>query len=172
MVIGALALLLALGFADEDRYLLMPSFLHNPRVGVLPKGEADQDGIHGAISLFNRQLSLAYRGLDAAALMSFPIDDGLRRSYIEELEFLRKRGTAMDITVTDLQIQEVTRLPNELVSVKTAEAVALRYLRLADRTEIESYPRTAYVMNYLLEPSGSGWKVVRTETLKVQKLRD
>lgn len=169
MVVGALALLLALGFADEDKYLLMPSFLKNPRMGVLPKGEPSEEGIYSTISLFNRGLSSAYLALDPSALMHLPMDERLRRSYVEEIAFLRKGGRAMEMTVTDVRIEEVSRLPSDLVSVRTTESVVLRYLTPSDGTEVASYPKTGYVMNYLLEPSASGWKVLGTQTLKVGK---
>lgn len=169
MVIGALALLLVLGFSDADKYLLMPSFFDNHRVGVLSKGEVDEKRIYRTISRFNRNLSSAYLVLDASPLRSSPMAEDLRRSHIDELAFLRKIGRAMELTVTDVRIEEVRRLPNDLLSVRTTESVALRYLSDRDGTEIVSYPQTGYVMNYLLEPSRSGWKVMRAETVKVEK---
>ena len=169
MVAGALGILVALGFADEDKYQLMPSFRSNLRVGVLPKGEADEEGLYRAISQFNRQLSLAYRSLDPAPLAALPMDDRLRSGYLDELAFLARRGRTMEMTVGNIKLEEVRRLPNELVAVTTTESVALRYLKAADRTEIESYPEAAYVMRYLLERSSPGWKVMRSETVEVRQ---
>jgi hypothetical protein len=169
MVAGALGILVALGLADEDKYQLMPSFRGNLRVGVLPKGDADEESLYRAISQFNRQVSLAYKSLDPSPLASLPMDDRLRSAYLDELAFLARRGRTMEMSVGNLELQEVRRLPNELVSVTTTESVALRYLRTADRTEIESHPQASYVMHYLLEPYGAGWKLVRSETSSVRQ---
>lgn len=167
MIAGALALLLGLGFADGERYRLMPTFSNNPRVGLLSSAEADEEGLRRTLSRFNGQLGLAYRTLDPSALASVPMDDGLRRSYVEELAFLRKDGRAMELSVADIGIEEVRRLPNELISVRTAESVSVRYLAAAGQAET-----FGYVMNYLLERSPAGWKVLRAETLKVEERRD
>lgn len=172
MIIGSLVILLALGFSDANRYLLMPSFFSNHRVGVIPKKEVDEKRIYRTISRFNRDLSLAYLGLDPSPLKSSPMADDLRRSYIEELAFLRKDGRAMDITVADVRIQEMRRLPNDLLSVTTTESVALRYPNDRNGTEIVSYPQTGYVMNYLLAASRSGWRVVKAETVRVEERRE
>lgn len=169
MVAGALASLVALGLADDARYQLMPSFRSNLRVGVLPRNEAEEEGLQRAIAHFNQQVSLAYRSLDPAPLASLAMDAGLRSGYLDELAFLARRGRTMEMTVGSIRLREIRRLPSELVSVTTTESVALRYLRTADRTEIESYPEAAYVMHYVLERAGAGWKVVRSETVEVRR---
>ncbi len=174
MVLGALALLLALGLADPRYGRLMPSQLEHlaNRFGVAAKPVVDKPAMHGAIVQFNRQLSAAYLALEPAALAAEPMTDSLRQDYVAEIAFLKSQGRALEQTVQDIRIEEVTRLPDLTWSVNTVEAVTVRYLNAADRTPIASYPVSNYAMNYTLDKSSSGWTMVRVETRKMRKRDD
>lgn len=170
MVIAALALLLGLGFADPSKSRLMPSFFSaDPPPGVVPRGAIDEGAIVSTIAHFNRDLSSAYLALNPAALAAVPMDEKLRRDFVEELAFLRKGGRALDVTVRDIRISQVRRLENLMLSVDTVESVRIRYLNASDGVEVRAYPEARYAMNYTLEESGSRWKIVAVETMEVGK---
>jgi hypothetical protein len=178
MVLGALGLLLALGFADPGNVRLMPSIKEHfanlsanllPALGLFPdsKGKVDEEGIQRAIAEFNRKLSLAYLELNPGALTAYPMDERLRRTYIEEIDFLQQDGRVLDLTAQDIRIKQVSELPNLMWSVDTLESVKVRYLKATDRTEIVAYPQARYAMNYTLEKSGADWKIAAIETMSV-----
>ena len=188
MVVAALTLLLGLGIADPGNARLMPTFLSNdhmpatflfrwmpsfflqpPMPGVVPKGTADEAAMLRAIVEFNRQLSAAYLALEPAALAAEPMADSLRQDYGAEIAFLKRQGRALEQTVQDIRIEEVARLPDLTWSVNTVEAVTVRYLNAADRTPIAAYPASNYAMNYTLDKSSSGWKMIRVEARKTGK---
>ena len=176
MVLGSLALLLALGFADPTNVRLMPSikehFTSLSRVlGFFTdqKDAPDEEGISPAIVEFNRKLSLAYLELNPAALTDAVMDDGLRRNTIEEINFLQQDGRVLELTVQDIRIKKVSRLANLMLSVDTLESVKVRYLKAADRTEIIAHPEASYAMNYTLDKAASGWKIVGVETMRPGK---
>ena len=170
MVAGALALLLGLGFADPGNSLLMTSFFaKGPLPGIVPKGAVDQGAIIHAITGFNRSLSAAYVDLDATALAAAPMDDALRRNYVEEITFLANDGRALEMTVRDVRIAEVRRLPDLRLSVDTVELVRVRYLKVPGREELVAHPEARYRMNYTLEEIGSGWRIAGVETMKVER---
>ena len=178
MVLGSLALLLALGFADPTNVRLMPSIKEHFTGLLLALGFADQkgapaeEGISPAIVEFNRKLSLAYLELNPAALTDAVMDDGLRRNTIEEINFLQQDGRVLELTVQDIRIKKVSRLANLMLSVDTLESVKVRYLKAADRTEIIAHPEASYAMNYTLDKAASGWKIVGVETRKPGKGND
>ena len=174
MVLGALALLLALGLADPRYGRLIPSQLEHlaNRLGVASEPVVDKQAMHGAIVQFNRQLSAAYLALEPAALAAEPMADSLRRDYGAEIAFLKRQGRALEQTVQDIRIVEVTRLPDLTWSVNTVEAVTVRYINATDRTPITTYPASNYAMNYTLDKLSSGWKMVRVETRKMGKRDD
>lgn len=173
MFAGSLALLLGLGFADPGNSRLMTSFFStDPPLGVVPKGAADEEGIVRTITRFNRILSAAYLELDPAALAASPMDDGLRRNYVEEIAFLTNDGRALEMTVRDIRIAEVRRLPDRMLSVDTVESVKVRYLRASDRTQIVADPETQYAMNYTLEDSAAGWRITGVQTMEAGKRDD
>ena len=168
MVAVALALLLALGSADPDHRRLMTSFFATGlRLGVLPGSAPEQAQVLDAVTHFTRSLSAAYLALDPAPLEAVPVGDSLGRGLAEEIAFLRKNGRALDMTVRDIRMLSVQRLENQVLRASTAELVAVRYLRAADRTEIEAQPAARYTMKYLLEPAGQGLRIVAVETLGV-----
>lgn len=170
MVAGALGLLLGLGLADPGNTRLMTSFFaQGPAPGILPKGSAEAQQTLGAITRFNHGLSAAYLALDSAALKAYPMDDGLRRRYAEEITFLKNDGRALEMTVQDIRIKSVRRLADLTLSVDTVESVKIRYLGAADRTQIAAYPAAKYEMNYTMAKSESTWKVVDVETTRVEK---
>ena len=187
MVLGSLALLLALGFADPGNSRLMTTFLSSPSAtwwwphlcydcqnkapppAVAPKGSAEQAALQRAIAAFNRNLSLAYLGPNPAALMATPMADGLRQNYIEEINFLQRDGRALELTVRDIRIEKVAGLTPLKLSVDTVESVKVRYLKASDRTEIVTSPVASYWMNYTLEKAASGWKILGVETTHLGK---
>ena len=175
MVLGSLALLLALGFADPTNVRLMPSIKEHftnllQALGFADaKGAPDAEGIAPAIVEFNRKLSLAYLELNPAALTDAVMDDGLRRNTIEEINFLQQDGRVLELTVQDIRIKKVSRLANLMLSVDTLESVKVRYLKAADRTEIIAHPEASYAMNYTLDKAASGWKIVGVETMRPGK---
>lgn len=173
MVAGSLAVLLGLGFADPGNRRLMPSFIStDPPLGVAPKGTVDEQGIHRAIAQVNDALAAAYVELDSSALAAAPIADALRRGYVEEIAFLAQDGRALEMTVRDVRIAEVRRLPERMLSVDTIETVKVRYLRAVDRAQILAYPETRYAMNYTLEESAAGWRITGAQTMEVGKRDD
>lgn len=179
MVLGALGLLLALGFADPSNVRLMPSIKeHFTNLSLAlgffsdSKGKADEEGIRRAIAEFNRNLSLAYLEINPAALTAYPMDDRLRRNYIEEIDFLQQDGRVLELTVQDIRIKQVSELPNQMWSVDTLESVKVRYLKVPERTEIVAYPQARYAMNYTLEKSGADWKIAAIETMNVGSADD
>ena len=175
MVLGSLALLLALGFADPANVRLMPSIKEHFTNLLQVTGFADakgapaEEGISPAIVEFNRKLSLAYLELNPAALTDAVMDDGLRRNTIEEINFLQQDGRVLELTVQDIRIKKVSRLANLMLSVDTLESVKVRYLKAADRTEIIAHPEASYAMNYTLDKAASGWKIVGVETMRPGK---
>ena len=175
MVLGSLALLLALGFADPTNVRLMPSIKEHFTNLLQVTGFADakgapaEEGISPAIVEFNRKLSLAYLDLNPAALTDAVMDDGLRQNYIEEINFLQQDGRALELTVQNIQIKKVNKLDKLMLSVDTLESVKVRYLNAADRTEIVAYPEEVYAMNYTLDKAASGWKMVAVETRELGK---
>lgn len=173
MVAGALALLLGLGFADPGNRRLMTSFFSkDPPPGVVPRDAVDEAGIMRAITQFNRDLSAAYLELNPALLAAAPMDEGLRRNFAEEIAFLRRDGRALEMTVREVRISEVRRLPNLMLSVDTVEAVRVRYLNASDRRQILAHPATRYAMNYTLEKSGAAWKIAAVETMQAAERDD
>ena len=178
MVLGALGLLLALGFADPTSVRLMPSLKEHFTSLLLalgsadPKGAPDEKAIHHAIAEFNRNLSLAYLGPTLAPLMAYPMADGLRQNYLEEIDFLQRDGRVLELTVRDIRIEKVTELTgltDLILSVDTVESVKVRYLKASDRTEIVASPVASYWMNYTLEKAASGWKIAGVETMHLGK---
>ena len=179
MVLGSLALLLALGFADPTNVRLMPSIkVHfTSLLRVLgfftdQKDAPNEEGISPAIAEFNRKLSLAYLELNPAALTDAVMDDGLRRNYIEEINFLQKDGRVLELTVQGIRIEKVSKLDKLMLSVDTLESVKVRYLNSTDRSQILAYPEAIYAMNYTLDNSASGWKIVAVETRELGKRND
>lgn len=179
MVLGSLALLLALGFADPTNVRLMPSITEHftnllQMVGLHAdqKDAPDEEGIHRAIAGFNRHLAQAYLEVNPAVLTAEPMDDGLRRNYTEEINFLQKDGRVLALTVRDIRIKKVSKLEGRMVSVDTLESVKIRYLKAADRTEIVAYPQARYAMNYTLEKSGADWKIAAIETMNAGSADD
>ena len=178
MVLGSLALLLALGFADPTNVRLMPSIkVHFTNLlralGVVePQNEPVAEGISPAIVEFNRKLSLAYLELNAAALRDALMDEGLRQNYIEEINFLQKDGRVLELTVQGIRIEKVSKLDKLMLSVDTLESVKVRYLNSTDRSQILAYPEAIYAMNYTLDNSASGWKIVAVETRELGKRND
>lgn len=168
MAAGSLALLIVLGHADPGSKRLMPALFSNDEpVGALPKGSFDERAIHREIVEFNLDLSRAYLALDPAAIAARPMADDLKRRYAEEIAFLKSDGRALQMAVGDIRIKTVARLPSELWSVDTVESVKIGYLNAADGSQ-RTVPMTAsYAMNYTLDKSGAGWKVVGVETMKV-----
>ena len=175
MVLGALGLLLALGFADPTSVRLMPSLKEHFTNLLLalgsadPKGAHDEKAIHHAIAEFNRNLSLAYLGPTPAPLMAYPMADGLRQNYLEEIGFLQRDGRVLELTVRDIRMEKVTRLTDLILSVDTVESVKVRYLKASDRTEIVTSPVASYWMNYTLEKAASGWRILGVETMHLGK---
>jgi len=173
MVAGSLALLLGLGVADPGNSRLMTSFFSiDPPPGVVPKGTADEQGLVRTITRFNRTLSTAYLELDPAALAALPMDDALRRNYAGEIAFLARDGRALEMTVRNIRIAEVRRLPDRMLSVDTVEFVSIRYLSPADRTQLRADPETKYLMNYRLEDSAAGWRITGVQTMEAGKRDD
>ena len=178
MVLGALGLLLALGFADPTSVRLMPSIkehftsLLQALGSADPKRAPDAEGISPAIVEFNRKLSLAYLELNPAALTATLMDEGLRQNYINEINFLQQDGRALELTVQDIRIGKVTELAPLMLSVDTVESVKVRYLKASDRTEIVASPVASYWMNYTLEKAASGWKILGVETMNLGKHRE
>ena len=187
MVLGSLALLLALGFADPSNSRLMTTFLSSPSApwwwphscydcdnkapppAVAPKGSAEEAALQRAIAAFNRNLSLAYLGPNPAALTAYPMAEGLRQNYLEEIGFLQRDGRVLELTVQDIRMENVTRLTPSMLSVDTVESVKVRYLKASDRTEIVTSPVASYWMNYTLEKAASGWKIAGVETMHLGK---
>ncbi len=191
MVVAALTLLLGLGIADPGSARLMPAFLSNDHMpaiflsrwmpslflpaaapDVVPKGSADEAAMLRAIAEFNRQLSAAYLALDPAPLAAEPMADSLRQDYVTEIAILKRQGRALDQTVLDIRIEAATRLPDLTWSVDTVEAATVRYLNAADRTQISPSPASKYAMNYTLDRSSSGWKMVSVDTRRTGKRDD
>ena len=175
MVLGSLALLLALGFADPTNVRLMPSIKEHFTNLLQVTGFADakgapaEEGISPALVEFNRKLSLAYLDMNPAVLTAEPIDEGLLRNYTEEINFLQQDGRVLELTVRDIRIKKVSKLDKLRLSVDTVESVKVRYLKAADRTEILAYPEASYAMNYTLDKSASGWKIAGVETMRPGK---
>lgn len=170
IAVAALALLLGLGALDENKHRLMASYTERvPVLGVIPKGKADEAGMLGAITQFNRALSLAYLSLDPAPLSSYPMPDDIRQGYIEELAFLKKDGRALELTVNNVGIDQVERLSVDNYRVKTLESVTTKYLSTSDGKEIASNPASGYVMSYVVNKSPGGWKVLQADTVKADK---
>lgn len=173
MVAGSLVLLLALAFADPDNIRLMPSFSEHfqqvTAIGAVPVNSPDKAGISHAIAAFNRDLARAYLQLDAAALAAVPLDDRLRQSYVQEIDFLQKNGRALELLVGNVSLIKVAMLSKDILSVSTVEPVRVRYLNAKNKTEIVSYPEERYAMRYTLERIESGWKIVQVETMSVSK---
>lgn len=166
MAAGSLALLIALGHADPSSTRLMSSLFSNEPVGVLAKGAFDEDAIYRAILEFNRDLSKAYLQLDPAALAANPMADALKRNYAEEIAFLKNDGRALQMTAENIRIKTVARLPSERLSVDTVESVKIGYLNASDGSQRIAPATASYAMNYTLDKSGAGWKVVGVETMK------
>ena len=175
MVLGSLALLLALGFADPTNVRLMPSIKEQFTNLLQVTGFADakgapaEEGISPVIVEFNRKLSLAYLELNPAALTDAVMDDGLRRNTIEEINFLQQDGRVLELTVQDIRIKKVSKLDKLRLSVDTVESVKVRYLKAADRTEIIAHPEASYAMNYTLDKAATGWKIAGVETMRPGK---
>lgn len=171
MVAGALALLLGFGYADPDKNRLLPSFsehaMEKVSAGAPPKDSLDEAEIIRTIADFNRQLSVAYLELDADALKDVPLDDRIRKSYAEEIAFLKKDGRVLEQTVRDIKVKKMTLLADSVLSVDTVETVKVRYLNATDRKEIFAYPEASYAMNYTLADAAPGWKIAGVETMKV-----
>lgn len=175
MVLGSLALLVTLGFADPTNVRLMPSITEHfsnlmLMVGFAkPQGVPAEEELSPVIVEFNRKLSLAYLELNPAALTDAVMDDGLRRNFTEEINFLLQDGRALELTVQDIRIEKVSRIDKLRLSVNTLEAVKVRYLKAAERTEIIAHPEAIYAMNYTLDKTASGWKIVGVQTLRPGK---
>ena len=169
MVAGSLALGLVLAFADPDNTRLMPSFSeHFQQVtGEVSEKRLDEQEISRVIAAFNRDLARAYLELDATALASVPLDERLRKDYVEEVAFLKKDGRVLELTVRDIRVSGMAGLSNDMLSVTTVESVRVRYLNAKDKTEIVSYPEARSAMNYTLDKVASGWKIVQVATLNV-----
>lgn len=178
MVLGSLALLQVLGLADPTSVRLMPSLrehfsdLLQASGFTDPKAAPDKEAIQRVIAEFNRKLSLAYLELNPAALTDALMDDGLRKNYIEEINFLQQDGRALELTVKEIRIQKITRLGDpaeQKLSVDTLESVKVRYLKATDRTEILAHPEAIYAMNYTLDKAASGWKIAGVKTMPTGK---
>ena len=171
MVAGSLLLLLVLGFSDPDKNRLLPSFSEHATekisAGAPPKDSLDEAEIIRTLTDFNRRLSLAYLELDADALKVVPLDDRIRKSYADEIAFLKKDGRVLEQTVQNIKVKKVIWLSDTVLSVDTVETVKVRYLNATDRKEILAYPEASYAMNYRLADAAPGWKIADVETMKV-----
>jgi len=169
MFIGAFLLFFALAFADEYEALIMPFLAKGPPSGMSLQLPVDNKQVLEVIKGFHAVLSTAYLTLEPSSLYTFPMDERLRKNYLDELSFLKRDGRVMEMVMGNLMIGEVKRLSPFVMKVKTVESVNVRYMKAADGAEIVSYPEAEYTMNYTLEMAPLGWKVIAVETLKVER---
>lgn len=178
MMLGALALLVALGFADPTNVRLMSSITEHlsnllQAVGLVDARDVpDGEVIGPIIAEFNTKLSQAYRDLTPTALETVLMDEGLRRNYAEEIEFLRDDGRVLELTVGDIRIKQIIPMDELGLRVDTLETVKIRYLKAGDRREIQSEPDAVYAMTYQLKNTDSGWTIMDVETLRVGRRDD
>lgn len=166
MAAGSLALLVVLGHADPASQRLMSSLFSNRPVGLLRGGTFDDGAIHRALVQFNGNLSKAYLEGDPQALAAGSMADDLKRHYAEEIDFLKRDGKTLRVTVDSIRIGNVARLPSELWRVETLESVTIGSLKASQGVEEVPPVTSNYAMAYTLDQSPSGWRVVGVETVK------
>ena len=169
MFLGALMLFFALAFLDEYENLITPFLSKGPPPGAESTMDIDVSVIAEVLMKFNSSISGAYLSADPSQLYASSMDEQLRRGYIEEIAFLKRSGRVMDMRVSNVEIKNIEKLSLFLLRVEAVEFVSIRYLKYADGAEIVSHPEAKHVTNYTMELALSGWKIVRAETIKVER---
>lgn len=167
MLFGAAALsFLLLAYIDEYENVILPLLGRSKTevLSVAPRGDADS--IKRIISDFTDTLSRAYLLSDPSLLMSIPMDDRLRLSISEEINYLTKEKKVMGLDVKDIEIEKINPLSPGVIEVQTKEMVYLRYLSLPGMKEEHFYPPRQQRIRYMIQATG-GLKVLSFEAVDV-----
>lgn len=159
LFIGAIASFLVLAYIDQYENLVQPLFSPRREPAPLSGSEATVKKI---ISDFNNALTKAYLYSDSSLLASSPVNDSLRSSLTEEIDYLRREGRVMDLRIKDSEIKKVEFLSPQVMRVSAREMLELRY-RNIDSGEETAYPDTQYDMAYTLSWTNGAWKIVSYE---------
>lgn len=168
MFLGALLLFMILAHIDQYENLILPLIAKPEGLFAKPSDRASNEVLK-IIHDFNTSLAAAYLKSDPSLLPSAGIDERLRSSITEEINYLIREGKVMDLRVKDIEIEKIERLSPNLIRATTRETVELRYLSLSKRDEEVAYQETQYNMAYTLMMAGSKWKITNYETRSVKE---
>lgn len=173
LFVVAVASFLILAHIDQYENLILP-LIAKPEGLFARSSDRVNNDVLKEIREFNAFLASAYLASDPSSLTLLPIDERLRSSITEEINYLTREGKVMDLRVKDIEIEKIERLspisPN-LIRATTRETVRLRYLSLSKRNEEVAYQETRYNVVYTLMMAGSKWKITSYETRSVKELK-
>lgn len=167
MFIASAITFIVLASIDDYKTLILPFFIKSgTETKTVPLYKEEKD-IKDFIESFNSLLSKAYLSSDPSSVNALPADDSLKRALVEDIKFLLKSNKIMDVSVNDVEIEEISRLSPFAIRVKAKELVSLSYLNLSDKTITMPRQAAEYRMVYTLEIREEGWTLVGSETMGV-----
>jgi len=164
----AVASFLLLAHIDEYENLILPLIAKTENPFAKPSGSINNDVLK-IIREFNTFLANAYLASDPSLLAPGPIDERLRLSIADEINYLTREGKVMDLKIKDIEIEKVEFISSNLIRATTREMVALRYLSTSKGNEEIAYLETPYRMAYTLMMAGNKWKITNYETRSVKE---
>lgn len=164
---GAIASFLILAHIDQYENLILP-LIAKPEGLFARSSDRVNNDVLKVIREFNAFLASAYLASDPSSLTLLPIDERLRSSIAEEINYLTREGKVMDLKIKDIEIEKIERLSPNLIRATTRETVGLRYLSLPKRNEEVAYQETQYNMAYTLVKTDKNWKITNYETRSIK----
>lgn len=170
LFLGAILSFLMLSMIDEsDVFLPAVTSLFKKSEPTKFYSVGDDRDFKKTIFAFNDALAKSYLTLDPQHLVSAPIDDNLRSTILEEVNYLKREGRIMDFAVKSISIEGKRILSPMAVQISTRETIEVRYLDAYDKREIIAYSPAEYKMRYDLNGFGSVWKVSSFQVISIEK---
>lgn len=165
---GAVASFLILAHIDEYENLILP-FIAKPEGPFAKSSNRMNSDVLKIIREFNAFLASAYLASDPSLLATVPIDERLRSSIGDEINYLTREGKVMELKIKDIEIEKVEFISSNLIRAITRETVGLRYLGVFKGNEDVAYPETQYNVVYTLMMAGNKWKITSYETKSIKE---
>lgn len=167
MFIASAITFIVLASIDDYKTLILPFFIKSGiETKTVPLYKEEKD-IKEFIEGFNSLLSKAYLSSDPSSVNALPAADSFKRALVEDIKFLLESNKIMDISVNDVEIEEISRLSPFAIKVKAKEHVSFSYLNLSDKTVVMPRQVAEYRMVYTLGIGEEGWTLVGSETMGV-----
>lgn len=161
-------LFMVLAHLDQYENLIVPLIAKPEDPFAKPSDRINNDVLK-VIRDFNAFLANAYLKADPSLLPFGGIDEKLRSSLAEEINYLTREGKVMDLKIKDIEIEKVEFISSALIHATTRETVGLRYLSIPKGDEEVAYLETQYKMAYTLTMAGNKWKITSYEIRSVKE---